>query len=431
MKFLLPTLLLASCVTLGSAPFATAQSGDWRVYERIEVRGAVLVPAEDIQQTCGDPSGVAIDAIEIRAIQDCLMSTGVFDAVAVRPEGEVLVIEVEEPETRPGRFDLSLGWASDLGAMGTLAYDQLNLIPGTYLSGNLTYSRDYRSLSMYLFGQQEFAPGLTFGLELEAERAHHEDLDFSTRYALAEVWLRWTPRDNLAIDGGIGYRNQRLFGMRPGASPLLFAEAREVSAPFAHFALRHRSAEGKSGLRTTLRVDQYFWNLGTNRRLAETQMEFRAEQPLSAKTTLLFGLRGGAVISQGGTQAGAADRYFPGGELFRGFAPRGIGPVHNGSHLGANRYLIGTLELQRALGGAGARQFRGGVFMDVGSVWGLDNTLGGAIDAGSRGKLRASIGLSLSFDIGTVPVSLFVATPVKDRPGDRRQIFGLSAAARF
>lgn len=431
MKFLLPSFFLAALVTLVPAPVVMAQTGEWRVYDRVEVRGAVLIPPQDIQQTCGDPEGVAIDAIEMRAIRDCLMSTGIFDAVAVHPEGEVLVIEVEEPETRPGRIDFSLGWATDLGAMGMLAYDQLNLIPGTYLSGNLTYSRDYRSVGMHLFGQEEFAPGLTFGLGVEGERARHDDLDFSTRYALAEVWLRWSLRENLALEGGIGYRDQRLFEVRPGASPLLFAEAGAVSAAFVHLAVSHQSGEAGQGLRTTLRFDQYFWNLGTDRRLAETQMEFRAEQPVTAKTTLLFGLRGGAVSGQGGHRAGAADRYFPGGEFFRGFSARGIGPVHLGSHLGANRYLIGSLEVQREIGGFGAQKFRGGIFMDVGAVWGLDNQLGGAIDAGSVSKLRGSIGLSLNFEIGKVPVSLFVATPVKDRPGDRRQAFGLTASARF
>lgn len=85
--------------------------------------------------------------------------------------------------------------------------------------------------------------------------------------------------------------------------------------------------------------------------------------------------------------------------------------------------------MQHVLGDVMGSAFRGGVSMDFGTVASLDNTMGGRTDDAMH--LRSSIGISLTFDVAKVPVCLYLATPTRDRPGDMRQVFGLSAMARF
>ncbi|MEH6775043.1 MAG: hypothetical protein V7668_14045, partial [Cereibacter changlensis] len=63
------------------------------------------MPKDDIRLTCGDLAGIALDEAQLRSVEDCLMSTGVFESVVVAGRGEALVIEVVELESRPGRVD--------------------------------------------------------------------------------------------------------------------------------------------------------------------------------------------------------------------------------------------------------------------------------------------------------------------------------------
>lgn len=425
---MLRTCSLCLSLLLPSALPGLAQTPP-QTFRNVEVRGAELVPKDDIRLTCGDLAGIALDEAQLRSVEDCLMSTGVFESVVVAGRGEALVIEVVELESRPGRVDAGIAWVNDHGLTGTLAYEQINLIPGAYTSVRFGYAEEYRSYAANLYRRESFGPALHLGLDIAGERTGFDDRSFSTRSDQVEAYLAWTPREGLRAELGLGYRDHALFAVEPGASALLIRESGQATGPFLHAVLAYRSrgAEGAGDL--TLRLDQYLWNLGTGQGVAETRLEAGLRQPLGARTDLVLGLRGGIVAGQGGHYTTALDRSFLGGETFRGFAPRGLGPSDAGDRLGGNRSLIGSVELQRDLGAVRDQALRGGVFVDLGSVWSLDDTLGGAI--GDAAHLRSSIGLSLTFDLAEVPVALYLATPLGHEPGDRRQVFGLSATARF
>ena len=413
---------------LGGLP-ALAQPVPGHVYDRVEVRGAEFIPEEDIRLTCGELEGIELDALQLRSVEDCLMMTGVFQEVRVSGRGDVLVIDVTEVESRPGRIDAGIAWVNDYGLAGTLTYEQFNLIPDTYLGISSSYARDHRSYALDLYRKEAFGPRLHFGLDIEGERTRHDDRSFATRRDQAELYLGWTPLDDTRLEFGLGYRSHRMFDLDAAASPLLQAERGEVSAPFLHVALVWGRGAEQDPSSHSLRLDQYFWNLGSASRVAETRLEAKSRFALGDKTALMLGLQAGIVEGLNGYQPTVLDRAFLGGETFRGFAPRGLGPADGGDFLGGNRYVVGSVEVQRVLGTVSETPIRGGIFMDVGSLWSLDNTLGGVID--DKARLRSSIGLSMTFGVGQIPVSLYLATPLKHEAGDKRQVFGLTAAARF
>ncbi|RGP35475.1 BamA/TamA family outer membrane protein [Pseudotabrizicola alkalilacus] len=417
-----PFALLAGLTTI-------AQPVMGRVYQSVEVRGAEFIPEDDIRLTCGDLQGIDLDALQLRSVEECLMSTGVFERVSVAGQGEALVIDVTEVETRPGRIDVGVAWVSDHGLTGTLAYEQFNLIPDAFLGIKSSYNREHRSYAVNLYHKETFGPALHFGLDIAGERTSFDDQSFSTRRDLVEAYLAWTPQEDLRLEFGLGYRDHRLFDVAAIASPLLRAERGTISAPFLHFAADYTHGTEEDKQSYSVRLDQYVWNIGTGSGVAETRLDARSRFALGEKSALLVGLQGGLVAGRSDYETTVLDRAFVGGEGFRGFAPRGLGPADAGDRLGGNRYVVGSVEVRRALGVQSDNPFYGGVFMDFGSVWSLDNTLGGTID--DAAYFRNSIGLSLTFEVAKVPVSLYVATPVKQRAGDKRQVFGLSAAARF
>lgn len=406
-----------------------ATAGRARVYDTVEVRGAKTIPEADIKATCGELTGIDLDTVQMQSVEDCLMYTGVFESVSLREEGDLLVIDVVEIEDHPGRVDVGIAWVNDRGLTGTLGYHQFNLIPDTFTSAQIDYSSHIRSYDLSLYRPDAFSPHLGFGLALSGYRSDFDELAFSKRNTQIEAYIAWTGIEGLRLDAGIGYRSHRMFDLDTDASALLQLEKGEVEAPFLHFVLRYEAGKAEDARDYRLRFDQYFWNLKSGRAISESRLDAGLRQRLAAGTDLHLDLRGGIVSSLSDSDTTALDRMFIGGEGFRGFAPRGVGPADGDDLLGADRFITASVEVQHELGTAFDRTFRGGVFVDFGSAWSLENTLGGAIDDDAH--FRSTIGVSLVFDLGGVPVSIYAATPLKHQPQDDRQVLGLSVAATF
>jgi outer membrane protein insertion porin family len=144
------------------------------------------------------------------------------------------------------------------------------------------------------------------------------------------------------------------------------------------------------------------------------------------------------------------DRFYLGGDRFRGFKSGGIGPrdVSTFSALGV------TDVREDAVGGKYFAMLRsnitfplglpeelgvfGGLFADAGTVWSLDktsyldaNTVGGVATIDDSLQLRASIGTSLFIDSPFGPLRFNFAYPFLAEEYDQKEYFRFSAGTRF
>ena len=91
------------------------------------------------------------------------------------------------------------------------------------------------------------------------------------------------------------------------------------------------------------------------------------------------------------------DRFFLSTTQLRGFEYRGLGPrdlgAANEDALGGNYYAVARFEADFPLGIPEEYGISGGVFLDVGSLWGLDNT------AGAIQLVRANGGIPELLDV--------------------------------
>lgn len=421
--------LLALAVISLSAPASA------RVFETVAVRGAEFIPEEDIRMTCGALPGVDYADYELRAIEDCLMSTGAFEAVSLSPEGEALVIEVAEIDNRPGRIEAAVSYVSDAGVVGELSFEQYNLFPDTYGALHLSFNAEVKALEAHLYRADAFSETLDFGIDLVAREAHLDDTNYSERGVRAEPYLAWTPDEDARLELGLGWRSYRMYDVDGAASALLLREETgEISAPYLRMSAVYSGGRGgddeaAGALEYGLRLDHYLWNIGTGEALSDSRLEASVTQPFGGSYRLLGTVRAGSVTGLNGNDTRAVDRFFPGADSFRGFAPRGIGPLDGDDRLGGNSYLVGSVEVQRDIGKLLSLPMQAGLFVEAGSAWGLDDTLNGAID--DDWHTRASVGLSLSFEVANTPVSLYVATPLREKSGDKTQAIGLSFTTRF
>lgn len=425
---------LGAAMVLALLPGTTA---DAQVIRTVEVRGAQFIPEDDIRMTCGAETGVEYSRWELQAIEECLMSTGVFETVALSREGDTLFIDVQELDTRPGRIDASIAYVSQDGVTASLSYERYNLFDRTYGALSLEYSPEIQRYSANLYRTEAFETSLDLGFEIVGGRDDFDDRSFTHETIRAETYLAWALSPATRLEGGIGYRDHRLYDLDPAASALLVREQTNgISAPYVRLGLQHKSLpdpeEGDDRWKNfgySVRLDQYFWNIGTSDPLSDTRFEARMQFPVADETRLLFGFDAGAVTGLSGNASRAIDRFYPGADTFRGFAPRGIGPRDGGDALGGNNFVRASIELQRDFGELFQTPVLGGIFVETGGSWDLDDTLGGTIDDGWR--RRSSVGLSVVFDIGKTPVSLYLASPIERELGDARQTFGLSLSTQF
>ncbi|MPQ95999.1 BamA/TamA family outer membrane protein [Thioclava sp. JE_KL1] len=403
-----------------------------RSFKSVEVEGNKLIASQDILAACDLKSGVDYSPEDLDARADCLRSSGVFNSVKLRSQNDALVVDVKEVEMRPGHIDLSVAYDTQDKVVGSLYFERYNLFPNTFGSLEMNLGKEMQSLrsSLYYSGLGDGKPGV--GMDALFSRSDYDDQGYASRRAQIEGYLAQDLGEAGRLEYGLGYRSLKMRDTSDGSSTLFQQEESSTSAPYLRFSYKlasasEKGASGSAGYQVG--IDQYFWGLGDIDTVSETRLNAKARLPLGAKTDLLLGFQGGVAKGLGGDNTRAVDRFQLGGVSFRGFAPRGLGPKDADYFTGGNKFAVASIELQHDLGTVFDTPMRGGAFIDVGALWSLDDTQGGAID--DSFKLRSSIGLSVTFDIQGAPVSLYVAKAMDKAPGDDTQSFGLSVAARF
>lgn len=422
---------------------AHSQAQETGVIRNVDVRGAQFIPAQQIQATCGAETGISYNDYELRAIEECLLSTDAFETVALTRENDTLVITVQELNTRPGRIEGTLAYVAQDGPTASIAFERYNLFPKTYGAVNLNYSAEFQSLSASLYRTEAFGSRFDLAVDFIKGRADYDDRSYSQQVLQIEPYLAWEPRSDLRFETALGFRDQEIFDVEPTASALLRADDGDaIQAAYLRFGVNYAGGDTQTkkggpsaapsdaprfGYNVTL--TQYFWNLGTSNALSETRLAATSQFPASQTVRFLAGFNAGTVHGIRGNDTRALDRAYPGADQFRGFAPRGLGPRDGTDFLGGNNYAVASFELQRDFGQTWKTPMRGGIFIDTGAAWGLDDTLGGRIDDDFH--LRSSVGASLTFDVQQTPVSLYLARPFNKEAGDDTQILGLSIGAKF
>lgn len=433
-KFLRQSSLIAVGAGMLAASFTDAVKAQAVYLTDVEVRGAEFISEADILQACDIIPNFPYQDYDLAAIEDCLMMTGVFEEVDVRTEDRTLVVEVQELNTRPGRLEASLAYASVDGVIGSLYFERYNLFPQTFGSLRLDFNTEIKRATASLYRNNLPAPGFGIGFDMHLASLNYDDTSYTHEYARLEPYLAWSRNRNTRVEVGLGYRGHRQSDIGAGASALVVKEQTNgISAPYLRFGFNHSSdavlddAWDAAGFQ--FKFDQFFWNLGTNDQLTDSRVAMSSYVPLGNDFRFLVSVSAGYVNGLDGNATRAIDRFFPGPTDLRGFSPRGLGPRHAGDALGGNKYAVASFEVQKKLDTLFKAPVYGGIFVDTGAAWSLDDTLGGVIDDSQR--RRSSVGLSLTFNVANTPVSLYVAKPIEKEAGDQEQAFGLSFTARF
>ena len=167
---------------------------------------------------------------------------------------------------------------------------------------------------------------------------------------------------------------------------------------------------------------------------AEVALDYAVPIPTGALSADIALRAGGIAVAQGRTTLN--DRFLPSPGAIRGFEANGFGPVDpvafDGAPVGATRYAVMSFDMRYAGLLPGAPEVTFGLFMDIGSAWGVDvdgDAARAAIDADRH--WRSAAGITIGRDFGAARLELVLGDALRHRPSDRVQNVQLNFSSTF
>ena len=115
-----------------------------------------------------------------------------------------------------------------------------------------------------------------------------------------------------------------------------------------------------------------------------------------------------------------------GGNNFKGFDFRGVGPVSNNIYLGGNQFFTSTIGYGSSFIFDEKDNINIKLFISTGSIWDSDYSL-----SDNEFDLRASSGISLDFITAIGPISFSYASPLLKKDNDKERIFAFTIGKSF
>ncbi|WP_292064559.1 outer membrane protein assembly factor BamA [Brevundimonas sp. UBA7664] len=189
-------------------------------------------------------------------------------------------------------------------------------------------------------------------------------------------------------------------------------------------------------------IRQDFAGIGGDVNYVKSEAEVSAYWGITPSWVVTATTSMGYISGWGGDPIRINDRFFKGGNSFRGFETAGIGPRDltlgtNNDALGGNFYAIGTLEMTLPNGLPEEYGIRTSLFADVGTVGILDDryTLGaGGVPNPAIVDdlaLRASAGLSIHWRSPMGPIRFDLSHILGKEDYDKTETFRFSTSTQF
>jgi outer membrane protein insertion porin family len=431
--------------------------------ERIDITGNVRTLDKVIRREFRLVEGDAFNTAKLRRSQQRIRNLGFFKKTDVNnvtgsaPDKTVIQVNVEEQST--GELTVGAGYSSAESVIGEVTLRERNLLgKGQDLRVSTTLSTVRQQYDLSFTEPYFLDRNVAAGFDLFHIR---RDLIQLAQYEFASTGGR--PRfgyqltEHLRQTIGYTIREDNLFNIQPTASRFIIDQAGNfvssiVSQDLAYDRLDNR-IEPTEGFLLAIGTD--YAGAGGDIKYFRVRDRAAFYFPILPPDYILS-LRGesGYVVGLGQSFGKTApdffgvptnspnqtvrinDRFFPGGDNFRGFRLGGAGPrdVNTQDALGGRRYYVGTVELTVPLGLPKELGITGRVFSDAGVS--TDSGLPAFDSAGNRlvsdsGNIRVSAGFGFSWKSPFGPIRIDIAQPVVRDPGDKSELFRFGFGTRF
>jgi outer membrane protein insertion porin family len=423
--------------------------------ERIDISGNTRTLDRVIRRQFRVVEGDAFNAREIRNAENRIRGLEYFSEVAVSvregssPARALIGVEVEEQPT--GSLNLGGSFSSSEGFAAQVSITERNFLGrGQTVSAAVTASSQFTNVDFTFIEPALFDRDLLGGFQI-----YYRDRNFNeTAYKTSNIGF--VPRIGFPVseNGRLTLRytisQDEIYDVTRDTSRIIQDEAGTelTSALGGTYVYDRRNSPVDPTAGFILTLNQEFAGLGGDATYSKTSGVARAYASLFEEDLVLSAaLEAGALFSQDGSNV--TQRFITGGDAFRGFARNGVGPrdiCGEGGRgactdpqqdeavddpLGGNYLSVLRLDASFPLGPLEQYGIFGGVFSDIGSLWGLDETDGSMGEVDADFYLRATAGVSVFVETPLAPLRFNFARALRKRSYDETENFRFTIATRF
>lgn len=409
-----------------------------RVYvERINITGNVRTLDKVIRREFRLAEGDAFNTAKLRRSRQRIQGLGFFDRVEVtqqegtQPDRVVINADVQERST--GELSFGAGISTAEALIGDVSIRERNLLGrGQDLRIGFTLSARRRQVDLSFTEPYFLDRPIAAGVDVFNVRR-----DLQTRSSFDQENKGFRLRTNYQITEqlrqGVRYtlREDKITNVDNDTSPFIRREeGASVTSALGYdlvFDARDQPFEPNSGL--IFRFSQDFAGLGGSVSYVRSSTAWDYYYPVTEDLVASLSLSAGHVIGIN-DDVRVNDRFFIGGDSFRGFESGGVGPRDRSTDdsIGGNVFYVVGTELRFPLGFAAEFGVKGRVFMEAGTLTDPDVSGPDLLDSNA---IRVSGGVGISWTSPFGPIRVDVAKPAIKEDFDQEELFRFSFGTRF
>ncbi|WP_136682774.1 outer membrane protein assembly factor BamA [Falsirhodobacter xinxiangensis] len=427
--------------------------------ERIDIEGNTTTQDQVIRRQFRTVEGDPFNPREIRQSAERIRALGFFsDAQVESQQGSaddqvVVNVDVEEQPTGSLSFGIAYGAVSGVGF--NIGFSESNFLGrGQYLGLDIGTGSDSVNSTISFAEPAFLGRDLRFGLSANYTETDRENSDYNTRIIGFGPSIAFPVSEYGRLELRYRIQNDKITGVRTrqgnpgeenyvaGSSDILVKEEDKGALTTSSVGYTWSYDTRTGGINplggVLLRFGQDFAGLGGDVESITTSFLALAERRVwNEELTLRAVFEGGAIAMLNDQESRVTNRYFGNGRI-RGFDPNGLGPrdlnADNEDTLGGNYFAVARLESEFPLGLPAEYGVTGGLFLDVGSVWGLDNTSGGNFggqEVDDKAYLRSTVGFAVFWTTPIGPLRFNFTKALVKEDYDEERNFDLTLSTQF
>jgi len=407
--------------------------------ERIEVEGNSTTIDEVIRLQFDFVEGDPFNRRKVLEAVDKIRGLGFFSNVETSTRmgsvPEKIIIEVKLTEKPTGSLGIGAGFNSSDGSVFTFNLNERNFLgKGQSVKLDFSSSKIEKQASIALadpsFLGRNLLAGISFGQSTITPTS--TPLRSEKLYFEPKIGFPLTRDSNLSLSYRFEADETKLTSTSNTVSPLITADVgnKNRSAVILSYMIDKTNSVVRPTSGFDFKITQELNGLGGNISYSKSNLGLKTYKTMFRDDIILTSeLSAGVII---GSDASISNRFFLGGDDLKGFRSRGIGPVDtrfDNVPLGGKYFTSLSLEASFPIGVPEEYGVFGGLFIDTGSLWGLDNTASGAVDDSSN--IRSALGVSLFWDTVIGPLRFNWSRPITKELYDVNENFRFTVDTRF
>jgi outer membrane protein insertion porin family len=415
--------------------------------ERIDIEGNNTTLDRVIRREFKIVEGDPFNPREIRQSAERIRALGYFgNAEVSASEGssaDSVVVDVDVEEVPTGQLGFGISYSVNDGVGLGLNFSERNFLGrGQEFAFTFNTASANRTYELSFYEPAFLGRDLRAGFDFGYRTTNNDFATFDSRKFTFAPSITFPVSENGRLSLSYTYRQEELFNVDDDTSLLIKNDADAGAQTTSSIGYLYSFDSRRTGLDPNtgyiFRFGQELAGLGGDIEYVKTTAYLGAETKVFNEELTLRAVVEAGALNTSGTDSRITDRFFGNGKI-RGFEPNGIGPrdtsVDGDNALGGNYFAALRLEANFALPLPEEYGLSAGLYYDVGSVWGLDNTDGGSasspFDVDDSSSLRTAVGFSVFWETGLGPLRFNFSNPLQYEDYDNRQYFDLTISTRF